>query len=174
MQEPYYDELNQTIFMDEREDDYEYAETWKHEVGHFIDHQMGYPSHNEQLEFAKDADLEWFIRKVGDELMVEMLNELRDSSAMDNRYVSDILSGLFYDKSRIRHAIEETYNDLGVAMYGHEDAYWNEIEGPQKAIEGELFADLFAIYTENNFDTVRFVEKWFPNITNRFKNLLKG
>ena len=66
-----------------------------------------------------------------------------------------------------------TYYNLGVAQYGHDDSYWSEIEGPKKAVEGEVFADLFAIYAENDHATVRFVEEWFPNITQSFLLALK-
>lgn len=37
MEEPYYSEDKNVIYMDENEDDYEYAETFKHELGHFVD-----------------------------------------------------------------------------------------------------------------------------------------
>lgn len=174
MREPHYNVKKSVIFMDERIDNDEYAETWKHEVGHFIDHQMGWVSHSEQFESAKDADLGWFENEVGIETAAKMVKELRNSSAIDNRYVSDILSGLFHDKKRVRTVIEVTYDSLGIAIYGHEDAYWKELKGPQKAVEGEIFADLFAIYTESNTDTVNFMEKWFPNITSRFKKELAG
>jgi len=158
--------------MDENEDDYEYAETWKHEVGHFIDHQMGWVSHSERFAVAKDLDIELLKSGTGIETVAEMLKELKNSLALDDRYVSDILSGLFYDEPRIRTAIEVTYDRLGVAMYNHEDKYWSGKDGPKKAVEGEIFADLFAIYTENNTDTVNFIEKWFPNITSEFKKEL--
>lgn len=172
MDEPHYNEGKQIIYMDENEDDYEYAETWKHEVGHFIDHQMGWISHSEQFAIAKDSDKEQFKGETGIKIVGDMLNELKNSPALDDRYMSDILSGLFYNEPRIRTAIEVTYERLGVAMYGHEDKYWSGVDGPKKAIEGEIFADLFAIYTENNPDTISFIEKWFPNITSDFKKEL--
>lgn len=172
MDEPHYNEGKQIIYMDENEDDYEYAETWKHEVGHFIDHQMGWVSHSEEFAVAKGLDIELLKEGTGIEKAAKMLEELQNSPALDNRYLSDILSGLFYNQPRIRTAIEVTYDHLGVAMYGHDDKYWSEVEGPKKAVEGEVFADLFAIYTENNPSTINFIEKWFPNITSGFKKEL--
>lgn len=172
MDEPHYNEGDQIIYMDENVDGDEYAETWKHEVGHFIDHQMGMISQTAEFRIAKESDIKLFKSKLGKAIVDRMTRELKSSPALENRYVSDILSGLFYDEERIRVDIKATYSHQGLAMYGHDDKYWSGEDGPKKAVEGEVFADLFAIYTENNPDTVKFMEKWFPNITDRFKKEL--
>ena len=41
------------------------------------------------------------------------------------------------------------------------------------AVEREIFANLFGIYSENNYAVVDFVEKYFPNTTTRFKKSLE-
>ena len=174
MQTPHYSPSQNAISMDERVDNYEYTEAWKHEIGHFVDHQMGWPSHGNQFENAIETDMESFTKNVGRAKLCDMLEELESSDALDSRHVSDIFSGLFYDKSNIRITIEQTYYKLGAAFYRHKNSYWNGTAGPQKAVEGEIFANLFAIYTENNQETVRFMEKWFPKITDGFKQILEN
>ena len=174
VQTPHYDPNQNAIFMDDRVDNYEYIETWKHEIGHFVDHQMGWPSHETRFTNAIEMDMEGFMKKEGREILGDMLEELENSEALDSRHVSDIFSGLFYDKIDIRIIIEQTYYKLGAAFYRHKDSYWNGTAGPQKAVEGEIFANLFAIYTENNQEIVEFMEKWFPKITDRFKHILEN
>ena len=174
MQPPHYNPTQNAIFMDERVDNYEYTETWKHEVGHFVDHQMGWPSHGSQFENAIEMDMESFDQNGGREKLSDMMKELENSDVIDSRHVSDIFSGLFYNKRDMRMTIEKIYYEQGAAFYGHKDSYWNGTAGPQKAVEGEIFANLFAIYTENNKEIVGFIEKWFPRLTDKFKWILEN
>lgn len=175
VEEPHFNEMDNTIYMDKNVDDYEYAETFKHKLGHFIDKFLRQVSADEQFMYALQADLAWYqeTNQRGIATEAEMLTELHTSSVIDNRYISDILSGLFFDSERVWTMVERTYDTLGVAIYGHDTSYWKEITGPEKAIEGEVFADLFAIYAENDSKTIQFVERWFPNLTSRFKGELE-
>lgn len=170
MEEPYYSEDKNIIYMDENEDDYEYAETFKHEMGHFVDCWMGKPSFDDDFSNAIEADKSWFLSEsYGTSTFESMLEELKLSPAIDNRNLSDIYSAYLCDSPGLWKKAKNIYYSLGVAVYGHDDSYWKEITGPAKAIEGEVFAELFAIYAENDAETVRFVEKWFPNVSRKFK-----
>ncbi len=158
--------------MDERVDDGEYAETFKHELGHYIDDKMGCPSCDEEFTCAIQADLDRYISaSTGIGALGGMLGELMESPALDNRYLSDVFSAMFHgsDTARQRNAVETAYNALGIPIYGHEADYWTGRKGPQNAVQLEVFADMFAILAENDSETVRFVEKWFPNTTSRFR-----
>jgi len=94
-----------------------------------------------------------------------------ESPALEDRYLSDIFSAMFHkaDAARQWNAVETAYSTLGVPIYGHEADYWTGRNGPENAAQLEIFADMFAIFTENAPETIRFVEKWLPNIANRFR-----
>lgn len=173
MEEPYYSEDKNIIYMDENEDDYEYAETFRHEMGHFVDCWMGNPSFDDDFSYAIEADKNWFISdSCGVSNFKTMLEELETSPAIDNRGLSDIYSAYTHDNPELWEKTKNVYYRLGVALYGHDDLYWKEITGPVKAVEGEVFAELFAVYAENDTETVEFVEKWFPNVTRKFKQCI--
>ena len=176
IEEPCYDPNDGTIHMDEQVDNEEYAETFKHELGHFIDDKLDCPSCKEAFGVAIQADLDQFASvDTGIVTLGKMLRELIESPALENRYLSDIFSAMFHEKNVARqwNAITAAYNTLGVPIYGHEVSYWTGKDGPEKAAQLEVFADIFAIFAENDIDTVRFVGKWFPNIINRFKSELE-
>ncbi len=172
MEEPYFNPKDHTIHMDERVDNDEYAETFKHELGHFIDDKMNYPSCKEGFTCAVQADLDRFMSvSTGISTLGDMLGELVESSALDNRYLSDIFSAMFHEPNAARqmNAIKTAYSAQGVPIYGHETDYWTGRKGPENAVQLEVFADMFAIFVENDSETVQFIDKWFPNTANRFR-----
>lgn len=176
IEEPCFDPEDKVIHMDERVDDDEYAETFKHEFGHFIDDRMGCLSCKEGFRSAIQSDLDQFtFASIGIRTLGEMLGELLESSALENRYLSDIFSAMFYGNDTARHwnAVTTVYKSLGVPIYGHDVDYWTGRDGPENAAQLEIFADMFAIFAENAPETVRFVEKWLPNTVNQFRNELK-
>lgn len=152
--------------MDEGKCNEEYAETFRHELGHFVDAQLGRPSLEENFEYAIEADMYWFNSSTNDGITNKknMLLDLSSSEVIGNRYISGILSGLFLNDTVVR----KTYYEAGASYYYHKNEYWFEITGPKKAVEREVFANLFAIYAENDKMTVKFIEKWFPNMAKRF------
>lgn len=165
----HYSQDENILRMEDNVDNDEYAEIFKHELGHFIDAQLGRISTSENFGYAIQADKYWLdlSREEGIGNINRMIEELSDLPAvMDCRYVSDIFSGvLMGGDSKIR----KLYYSMDYAYYGHEYEYWTGDKGPEKAVEKEAFADLFAIYAENNSTTVKFVERWFPNTAKRFK-----
>ena len=172
IEEPCFDPKDKVIHMDERVDDDEYAETFKHELGHFIDDKMGCPSCSEEFTCAIQADLDHFMSaSTGIGTLGTMLGELMNSPALEDRYLSDIFSAMVYevDAARQWNAVKTAYDALGVPVYGHEADYWTGQAGPKNAVQLEVFADMFAILSENNLETVQFVEKWLPNTASRFR-----
>ena len=167
----HYTEADNTIYMDEAKDDEEYAITFRHEYGHFADAQLNRPSMDGIFTEAITADCDWYATTsdFGRDNLQTMLGELESSDALDSRYLSDMLSGMFHNDP----IVIETYYRNGAAFYHHTDTYWDGITGPQMAVEREIFANLFGIYSENDEAVVSFVEKYFPNITARFKKALE-
>lgn len=176
IEEPCFDPKDKIIHMDESVDDDEYAETFKHELGHFIDDKMGCPSCSEEFTCAIQADLDRFMSaSTGIGMLGDMLGELMKSPALEDRYLSDIFSAMFHEADAVRqwNAVETTYNAVGVPIYGHEADYWTGRKGPKNAVQMEIFADMFAILSENNSEIVQFVERWLPNTVSRFRTELE-
>lgn len=169
---PHYSQENNEIRMDEGKDTEEYVMTFRHEYGHFADEQMGRPSLQEDFDMAIQADFSWYDRNTdyGSKNLENFLINIENSAAFDSRYFSDILSGIFHND----RVICDFYESNGVAFYGHTNYYWLGLKGPEKAVQREVFANLFAIYTENDREIVSFVEKSFPNITKQFRRALGG
>ena len=168
----YYSPDKKAIFMNEFKDNEEYALTFCHEFGHYIDDALGKPSISENFEFALQADKQWvnLSNEEGLKSYKAMLTELANSSVIDNRYVSDVLSGMFLNDKYL----QIVYNAAGSPFYGHHTLYWLGSDGPDRAVNIEVFADLMGIYSENDAETVAFIEKWFPNTATRFKKIIKG
>jgi len=161
----HYSEIDNTIRMDERKDDAEYVTTLRHEVGHFIDAQMKRPSVLQGFESAIRADKD-SLNKFD---ISDLLDDVGSSNVIYSRYVSDILSALTYNDPRI---VRYYFSD-GMPFYGHDILYWNGARGPDKAVQKEVFANLFAIYAENDNNVVAFVDKWFPNMVCQFNNIVR-
>lgn len=168
----HYSELEHAIFMDETKDDEEYAITFRHEYGHYIDSQLSRPSLCEEFIDAINADFGQCDpgSNYGLSNLNSMLMELKESDAINSRYLSDIFSGMFRNDQRVVNA----YYDEGMPFYHHSNAYWDGIDGPPQAPAREIFANLFAVYTENDLATVNFAERFLPNTTARFKLLMGG
>lgn len=168
----HYNDTEKIIRMDERLDSDSYADIFRHEMGHFTDDQIGRPSLSEEFGQAIESDSYWYNPETenGRNNLEKMLSNLQSSSAYYCHHYSDILSGVFRNNDMVRN----TWEDNGDAFWGHKNEYWNGIDGPNHAVEREVFANLFAIYAENDLDTVSFVEKAFPNTTTRFKTMIGG
>ena len=169
---PHYNSDKNIIRMDENIDVEEYAIIFRHEYGHFIDAQLNRPSMSELFYQAIIADSDWYDIEtdMGRKNLDKMLSELKNSDVFDNRYISDILSGVFHNEK----VIVDTYWENGVGYYHHTNNYWDEITGPEKAMQREVFANLFALYVENDSQVVSFMERYFPNSTKRFKITIGG
>lgn len=166
----HYSEESNIIYMEDNIDNDSYADAYRHEFGHYIDAQLARPSLTENFTYAMQADRDvlLFVDDRGERNLDNMLNELVNCNALDNMYISDILSAQFFDEQEVMERILETYYDNNAAFYGHEKKYWEGVDAPKQAVNRETFAELFALYSENDKESVSFVEKWFPNTTKRF------
>lgn len=159
----HYSEFDNTIRMDERKDDAEYVITLRHEIGHFIDAKTKHSSGLRKFKSAIQADMD----SLNKSNINDMLNDVGFSNVIYSRYVSDILSALTNNDPRI----VSYYYSYGMPFYGHDVLYWSGAKGPYKAVQKEVFANLFAIYAENNSNIVAFADKWFPNMVCQFNNI---
>lgn len=154
--------------MDESKDDAEYAKTFRHEMGHYIDDMLGNTSMHEDFENAIDADKFWLDNSttLGLENFQTMIDDLTSFDIMDSMYVSDILSGVFLNDTKIIEAYENT----GMSFYGHDvNTYWLAWDKDAKIVQRETFANLFAVFSSNRSSEIEFLEKWFPNTVKRFQ-----
>lgn len=168
-----YDDRNKAIRMDEAKDHVEYMKSFMHELGHFADDVLGRISLSEDFENAMDADKYWTNNSTlqGNDNFIKMISDLKEYDVMDNMYISDILSGFFFNDTKIIEAYEEN----GMSFYGHDNnTYWFAWDVEDKIVQRETFANLFAIYASGNISNRGFIEKWFPNTANRFKKEIEA
>ena len=168
-----YDDETKTIRMDEAKDDNEYAKTFRHEFGHFADDILGRISLSENFANAMEADRYWTNNSTpqGNKNFSKMIANLKKYDVMDNMYISDILSGVFFNDTKII----ETYENNGMSFYGHDNnTYWFAWAAEDKIVQRETFANLFAIIASGDNNSRAFVEKWFPNTTSRFKKEIEA
>lgn len=155
--------------MDKRKDNHEYGIVFRHEYGHYIDHILENCSESFDYKKSLKLDSNYFDNSNDEGISYrdKMLHDLlKNNSAFESRYVSDILSAITNNDT---HVIE-FYNKNNFDFYGHK---WLENYGfVEKTIQHDTFANLFAIYAENNSEIIKFAEKWFPNITQEFKNII--
>ena len=163
----HYTPCERKIYMDSRYDDDEYADVFKHEFGHYIDHTHDWLSQTPDFIDAYQNDCEQLRSSTRDgnaatdRMMTKLMN---GNSAKYDRCVSDILSATYYNDS----SIVDRYWAEGLPFYQHDDQYWAR----ENNRENEVFANLFAIYSNNDQETVRFIEEFFPNTNQVFKKVL--
>lgn len=163
----HYTPSEKQICMDPRYDDDEYAEVFKHEFGHYIDHAHGWVSQSPAFVAAYQKDCEnldittWDGARNTNKLLTELMN---GESAKYDRCISDILSATYKNDL----LIQNRFFSEGLSYYQHDNQYWDR--GRNR--ENEVFANLFAIYSNNDTETVEFISKNFPNTDRVFKNLL--
>ena len=164
----HYTPSERQIYMDPRYDDDEYVEVFKHEFGHYIDHAHGWLSQSPAFVAAYQRDCAnldittWDGAKNTNKMLSELMN---GDSAKYDRCISDILSATYNNDP----LIENRFFTEGLSYYQHDNQYW--ARGRNR--ENEVFANLFAIYSNNDAETVEFISKNFPNTDRIFKNLLK-
>lgn len=161
-----YKDYEHCIIMDKRKDNYEYGIVFRHEYGHYIDHVLGNYSEDFKYRKALEIDSKHFdnSKDEGTFNRDNMLHDLLENNlAFESRYVSDILSAITNNDT----SVIEFYDENNVNFYWHR---WENYDFIEKMVQHETFANLFAIYTENNSEVIKFTEKWFPNIAQEFRN----
>lgn len=148
------------IRIDERKDNNEYGTIFRHEYGHYIDDVIGNYSESAEYNQAFKMDKNNFYKNTN---LKEMFHDLSEnSSALKSGYVSDIISALTINNPEVLEFYKKSKTP-----YSYHD--WEKYMLPMQEMKSETFANLFAIYTENNSDIISFTEKWFPNITHEFQ-----
>ena len=151
------------IIMDRKKQNDEFGIVFRHEYGHYIDDMIGHYSESESFKESFQMDKELFNNATdkGIENINNMLYDLSENiPAFESRYVSDIISALTNNDTKIRKEYNKNYMDF----FGHE---WGQCK--DELMQNEIFANIFAIYTENNSNVLEFTEKWFPNLTQQFQ-----
>lgn len=182
----HYDFTENCIYMDESKSEEEYMRTFRHEYGHFIDYSLGKISETSEFvkAFEEDAQLYDVSKDDGIRRLNDLQMEIADNiHAFASEYVTDIISALTRnDTAFIRkyteNATQTSPYDLfyyekmeGAGMSGHTDLYWDD--GPHMSRQKEAFADLFAIWTENNPIVQEFVRDHFPNLSGTFEKIIR-
>lgn len=176
--ECYYSPQGGWIVMDENMNNAEYADVLKHEMGHFIDHMMGTRSDSAAFLQAMEKECGKYDTSTasGNLNMKEMLDDLFNTGACYDRNVTDILSALFRNHPTIQTRFDKECVTGYVAYYMHSNDYWDACDenGQSYNKRGkEVFANLFAIVTDNYRISVNFVERWFPDINGEMARCLE-
>lgn len=168
----YYSSKTKCIYMNENKDNDEYAETFRHEYGHFIDDMLGNYSDTETFINAFESDAELFnvFSDSGRTYVDDMTCEVINSDVKNSAYISDILSAITHNNKKVI----AVYESNGYAFYGHNNLYWDGVIGPKNSTKKECFANIFSIYAENNSSHINFIEKWFPSMTATFKKEMEN
>lgn len=161
--ECYYSPQGGWIVMDENMNNAEYADVLKHEMGHFIDHMMGTRSDSAAFLQAMEKECGKYDTSTasGNLNMKEMLDDLFNTGACYDRNVTDILSALFRNHPTIQTRFDKECVTGYVAYYMHSNDYWDACDENGQSYNKrskEVFANLFAIVTDNYRISVNFVE----------------
>lgn len=176
--ECYYSPQGGWIVMDENMNNAEYADVLKHEMGHFIDHMMGTRSDSAAFLQAMEKECGKYDTSTasGNLNMKEMLDDLFNTGACYDRNVTDILSALFRNHPTIQTRFDKECVTGYVAYYMHSNDYWDACDENGQSYNKrskEVFANLFAIVTDNYRISVNFVERWFPDINGEMARCLE-
>lgn len=165
----YYSPVGQHIVMDESYNHSEYTDVLKHELGHFIDHMSGDTSLSSEFANAIAVVNNRFDTSVpeGRTLINEMMDDLFSTGAGNDRSVTDTISALFKNNEIVSNRFIQEAIIGYTANYQHGDEYWYSSD---KMVPKEVFANLFAVYTDERRTSVDFLERWFPEITDAFKD----
>lgn len=161
------------IAMNEELNDAEYTDVFKHEVGHFADDIMGKVSSSPEFVSAMDSVASKFDPNTpeGRQRMNDMLDDAFSTGACFDRNVTDIISALLINNPTVEQRFESESKTGFVANYKHKTDYWFELDedgNPRNTRGSEIFANLFAIETDQYRISRNFVERWFPEITDVF------
>lgn len=163
------------IAMDDEMTDAEYADVIQHELGHFIDDVLGWPSMGKVFSQAfSDAVSRYNADTLdGRRLLNDMLDDAFSTGAAYDRNITDIISALTINNP----IVVKRFSNECVAYYGHDDPYWNHKEADgtdseRRKLDG--FANVFAIITANYRISNNFVERWFPELAIALKQCIGG
>ena len=164
----HYDLNTKIIRMEDNIDNAEYAEVFSHEYGHFVDDKKGNLSGSQAFRKAISKDLANYDKTTvrGQQNFKEVLEILMDSDAVFDRAISDNMSAYFINDPEVMRR----YNEEGVDYYHHDNHYWAEYGNR----EAEIYANLFSITAQNNKESCRFMQQFFPHTWKQFNKTLSG
>lgn len=162
-----YDMKRKKIYMEEILDNEEYAEVFSHEYGHMADDFLGNVSGSTEFREAFQKDLKMYDREeeTGNQRFKTMIQQAVSTEAAYDRMLSDNLSAAFLND----RGVIDTFNNAGIAYYGHRDEYWTR-SGNREA---EMFANCFSIYSSGTTESCSFMNQYFPNTWNTMIRSLK-
>ncbi len=170
----YYSRDHRCVVMDPSYNHAEYTDVLKHELGHFIDHMLGDPSLSATFEEAIRSVRSSFEMSSPDGRMMlsDMMDDLFSTGAGNDRNVTDIISALFNNNELIKDRFVKEAVIGYTAYYQHStESYWSI--SPELAPK-EIFANLFAVYTDGFRASVGFVERWLPALADSFNGFMSG
>ena len=170
----YYSRENKCVVMDSSYNQSEYTDVLKHELGHFVDHMLGDRSSSIVFEDAMSNTKRLFDTSTpeGRLMLSDMMDDLFSTGAGNDRNVTDIISALFNNNELVNDRFVKEAVVGYTAYYQHStESYWNK--SPDLAPK-EIFANLFAVYTDGFRASVGFVERWFPDLANSFNGFMSG
>lgn len=171
----HYNEEKRVIVMNDKMTNDEYVDVMHHELGHFIDHSLGWPSlQNDFINvFDKTAKTVDMNSPEGRSRMSDILDDAFSTGAAYDRNICDILSAL----TKNHPSVVQRFRDENVAFYKHDNKYWNAISYSGESLgkrQKEAFANIFAIETDNYRISQNFVERWFPELVETFIDIVQG
>lgn len=167
----HYNPEKRTIAMKADMTNDEYVDVLHHELGHLVDHTLGFPSSQPDFISAfnkaeKSIDTS---TPEGSQRLLNILDDAFSTGASFDRNVTDILSALTINNP----VVVKRFDKENVANYKHKNDYWNAVffDGTsQGKRQKEVFANLFAIETDNYRISKNFVERWFPDLVEAFQS----
>ncbi len=173
----FYSPQGKYIAMNEQLNDAEYTDVFKHEVGHFADDIMGKVSNSPEFISAMDSVASKFDSNTteGRQRLNDMLDDAFNTGACFDRNVTDIISALLVNNPTVEQRFESESKTGYVANYKHDTDYWHELDehgNPRNTRGSEIFANLFAIETDQYRISRNFVERWFPEVTGVFDSYI--
>lgn len=161
---------SQAIAIDNSISDYQYKRMFPHEYGHFVDDMIsekGYFSSSNDFIGAFEKEEESYSNE-NDGHRKEMLQALSENeSAFSSEYISDILSALTNNNTAVTKFYKANYK----ARSYHNWYEYGKYENVHR--RSDTFANIFAIYSENNPNVTSFAETYFPNLVGVFKEGIK-
>ena len=170
----HYNEQKMCVAMSDKMTNDEYTDVLHHELGHFVDHAMGAVSSNLHFQKAFDKTVQQLDLSTpqGRVNLRDILDDAFSTGAAFDRNVTDIISALTLNDPVV---VDEFYEE-NVPYYKHDNDYWNATfynGSSMRKRQKEIFANIFAIETDNYRISRNFIERWFPQLVESFASSIQ-
>lgn len=165
----HYNEQKMCVAMSDGMTNDEYTDVLHHELGHFVDHAMGAVSSNQNFQEAFERTVQQLDLSIpqGRGYLRDILDDAFSTGAAFDRNVTDIISALTLNDPVV---VDEFFEE-NVPYYRHGNDYWNATSYNGSSLrkrQKEIFANIFAIETDNYRISRNFIERWFPQLVESF------